>query len=60
MLSTKVDVVSESVSDGVGTIKVTGYLRGTPVNVNQLIHLTDIGTFQMDKICSEQDINRYF
>ncbi|RHY83057.1 hypothetical protein DYB37_000869 [Aphanomyces astaci] len=29
---------------------VSGYIRGRPLSVNQLLHLTDIGTFQMSHI----------
>ncbi|POM77564.1 Pre-rRNA-processing protein TSR1 [Phytophthora palmivora] len=31
----------------VGELQVNGYLRGKPLSVNQLIHITDVGTFQM-------------
>lgn len=32
------------------TLKVTGYLRGAPLDVNQLIHLPGLGDFQMQRI----------
>lgn len=35
-------------SDGV--LKVTGYLRGVPLNVNGLVHIPELGTFQMSQI----------
>ncbi|KAI9908137.1 hypothetical protein PsorP6_004456 [Peronosclerospora sorghi] len=34
----------------VGDLKVNGYLRGKPLSVNQLIHITDVGTFQLSHI----------
>lgn len=34
----------------VGELMVNGYLRGKPLSVNQLIHVTDVGTFQMSRI----------
>lgn len=30
--------------------QLTGYIRGKPLSVNQLVHLTGIGTFQMATI----------
>ncbi|CAG9859624.1 unnamed protein product [Phyllotreta striolata] len=33
-----------------GTLKVTGYLRGTNLSVNQLIHIPGLGDFQMTQI----------
>ncbi|XP_068905473.1 pre-rRNA-processing protein TSR1 homolog [Tenebrio molitor] len=33
-----------------GTLKVTGYLRGSPLSVNGLVHLPGIGDFQMSQI----------
>uniref|UniRef100_A0A146LG16 Pre-rRNA-processing protein TSR1 homolog n=1 Tax=Lygus hesperus TaxID=30085 RepID=A0A146LG16_LYGHE len=35
---------------GVGTLQVTGYLRGVPLNVNSLVHIPGWGDFQMSKI----------
>ncbi|KAG7401871.1 ribosome biogenesis protein tsr1 [Phytophthora boehmeriae] len=34
----------------VGDLQVNGYLRGKPLSVNQLVHITDVGTFQMSRI----------
>jgi pre-rRNA-processing protein TSR1 len=34
----------------VGELQVNGYLRGKPLSVNQLIHITDVGTFQLSRI----------
>ncbi|CAL1271217.1 unnamed protein product [Larinioides sclopetarius] len=33
-----------------GTLKVSGYIRGQPLNVNSLVHLPGWGTFQMSQI----------
>lgn len=33
-----------------GTLKLTGYLRGTSLNVNSLIHIPGLGDFQMSQI----------
>ncbi|KAL3283543.1 hypothetical protein HHI36_006682 [Cryptolaemus montrouzieri] len=37
-------------SGGLGTLKVTGYLRGAPLSVNGLIHLPGLGDYQMLQI----------
>lgn len=41
-----------------GTLKVTGYLRGTTLSVNQLIHIPGLGDFQMSQIDAPPDPNR--
>lgn len=33
-----------------GTLKISGYLRGMPLNANGLVHITGIGDFQMSQI----------
>lgn len=38
-----------------GTLKVTGYLRGTTLSVNQLIHIPGLGDFQMIQIDAPPD-----
>lgn len=40
---------------GYGTLKLTGYLRGQSLNVNQLIHIPGWGDFQMSQIDSSDD-----
>jgi len=42
-------------SDGRATLKVCGFLRGRPLNVNRLVHLPGVGTFQVEKVTSEAD-----
>ncbi|CAI5715468.1 unnamed protein product [Hyaloperonospora brassicae] len=34
----------------VSELQVNGYVRGKPLSVNQLIHITDVGTFQLSRI----------
>lgn len=41
-----------------GTLKLTGYLRGTTLSVNQLIHIPGLGDFQMSQIDAPQDPNK--
>ncbi|XP_037935947.1 pre-rRNA-processing protein TSR1 homolog [Teleopsis dalmanni] len=38
-----------------GTLKVTGFLRGTPLDVNGLVHIPGLGDFQMSQIDAPQD-----
>lgn len=33
-----------------GTLKVSGYVRGKPLSVNGLIHLPNLGDFQMSQV----------
>ncbi|VDK70088.1 unnamed protein product [Litomosoides sigmodontis] len=37
------------------TLKVSGYLRGQPLNVNSLVHVSWMGDFQMKQIVVEDD-----
>ncbi|OZJ03380.1 hypothetical protein BZG36_04488 [Bifiguratus adelaidae] len=37
-------------ADVVGTLKVTGYARGTPFTANRLVHLQNLGDFQVSHI----------
>lgn len=41
-----------------GTLKVTGYLRGTALSVNQLVHIPGLGDFQMSQIDAPEDPNK--
>lgn len=43
---------------GLGTLKVTGYLRGTALSVNGLIHIPGMGDFQMLQIDAPYDPNK--
>lgn len=41
-----------------GTLQVTGYLRGSPLSVNGLVHIPGMGDFQMQQIEAPYDPNR--
>ena len=41
--------------DGKGTLKVTGFLRGSCLSVNGLVHLPGFGEFQMNRIEAPSD-----
>lgn len=47
-----------SYSGSLGTLKITGYLRGTTLSVNQLIHISGLGDFQMSQIDAPPDPNK--
>lgn len=49
MLAEDVEYVPDAEGES-GTLKVSGYLRGMPLNVNGLIHITGLGDFQMVRI----------
>lgn len=49
MLAEEVEYVPNSEGDS-GTLKISGYLRGLPLNVNGLVHITGLGDFQMSRI----------
>ena len=36
-------------------LRVSGYVRGVPLNVNSLVHLTGIGTYRLRRIEHAQD-----
>lgn len=38
-----------------GTLQVTGFLRGVPLSVNQLVHIPGLGDFQLEQIASPTD-----
>ncbi|KAM7358218.1 tsr1 ribosome assembly factor [Cochliomyia hominivorax] len=42
-------------SEDEGLLKVTGFLRGTPLDVNGLVHIAGLGDFQMSQIDAPQD-----
>lgn len=49
MLSEAVEFVPDAEGEN-GTLKITGYLRGMPLNVNGLVHVSGLGDFQMSQI----------
>lgn len=46
------------ISGTLGTLKLTGYLRGTTLSANQLLHLPGLGDFQISQIDSPADPNK--
>ncbi|PIK52187.1 putative pre-rRNA-processing protein TSR1-like [Apostichopus japonicus] len=56
MLVERSEFVPHEDSESVGTLKVTGFLRGPPLSVNGLVHLTGLGDFQMQQIDASPDL----
>lgn len=54
MLAEEVEYIPDADGDS-GTLKVTGYLRGMPLNVNGLVHISGLGDFQMSRIDGLED-----
>lgn len=54
MLAENVEYVPDS-EGTMGTLKVTGYLRGNTLSVNGLVHLPGLGDFQMSQIDAPSD-----
>ncbi|XP_049866337.1 pre-rRNA-processing protein TSR1 homolog [Pectinophora gossypiella] len=54
MLAEEVEYIPDAEGDS-GTLKVSGYLRGMPLNVNGLVHITGLGDFQMSQIDALDD-----
>ncbi|KAG0054160.1 hypothetical protein BGZ83_011856 [Gryganskiella cystojenkinii] len=52
MLAESVAFESNPSDPSVGTLRVTGYARGTHFNANRLVHLQNFGDFQLEKITS--------
>ncbi|XP_018570304.1 pre-rRNA-processing protein TSR1 homolog [Anoplophora glabripennis] len=57
LLAEEVEYLPEETGT-LGTLKVTGYLRGTALSVNQLIHIPGLGDFQMAQIDALSDPNK--
>uniref|UniRef100_A0A2M4A635 Pre-rRNA-processing protein TSR1 homolog n=1 Tax=Anopheles triannulatus TaxID=58253 RepID=A0A2M4A635_9DIPT len=60
MLGEKVEFVPstgahDEVAGVLGTLKVTGFLRGVALSVNQLVHIPGLGDFQLEAIASPDD-----
>ncbi|BFZ06780.1 hypothetical protein BsWGS_09819 [Bradybaena similaris] len=57
LLAESVEFVADTLAQQaeVGTLKVSGYLRGKNLNVNQLVHLPGLGDFQMSQINETND-----
>lgn len=54
MLAEEVEYVADTEGDS-GTLKISGYLRGMPLTVNGLVHITGLGDFQMSRIDGLED-----
>lgn len=39
-----------------GAMQISGYLRGAGMNASQLLHLTNFGTFQIEKILVDEEV----
>lgn len=50
-----VEYVTVPTDTQMGTLKVTGFLRGSPLNVNNLVHIPGLGDFQMSQIDAPTD-----
>ncbi|CAD7004634.1 pre-rRNA-processing protein TSR1 homolog [Ceratitis capitata] len=56
LFSDKISIESQlSQCDNNVTLKVTGFLRGAPLNENSLVHIPGLGDFQMQQIVSTPD-----
>lgn len=55
LMAEKISFEENSENPEVGTLKVTGYLRGRVLNVNNLVHLPGWGDFQMSQIDAPLD-----
>ncbi|XP_050441280.1 pre-rRNA-processing protein TSR1 homolog [Adelges cooleyi] len=50
LLAEELSFVTENADDKVGTMKVSGFLRGQALSVNSLVHIPGWGDFQMNQI----------
>lgn len=55
MLVHKWSYTPSQTQEKTGTLCVRGYLRGQNMSANQLVHLVNFGTFQIEKITATQD-----
>ncbi|XP_075552207.1 tsr1 ribosome assembly factor [Dermacentor variabilis] len=55
MLAESVEFCPHESQNLVGTLKVSGYIRGKPLSVNSLIHIPGHGDFQMTQIDAPDD-----
>ena len=44
-----------SFQNTIGTLKVSGFVRGTSLSVNSLVHLPGLGDFQLEQIDMPSD-----
>lgn len=57
MLVQNFEYYSDMNNPDFGELKLFGYLRGAPLHPDHLVHLTDLGDFQIAKVESYNDIN---
>lgn len=50
LLAQKLEFVPDIQAPAQGTLLVSGYVRGRGLNVNQLVHLTGVGDFQLKQV----------
>jgi len=55
LLADHMENVGDGDVDGKSTVKISGYIRGRPLNVNQLVYLPGAGEFQMSQIDMPKD-----
>ncbi|XP_060703903.1 pre-rRNA-processing protein TSR1 homolog isoform X2 [Hemiscyllium ocellatum] len=55
LLAQQVTFEADAGNGLVGTLKVSGYIRGQPLNVNRLVHIVGHGDFQMQQIDGSPD-----
>ncbi|KAL3222902.1 hypothetical protein MRX96_049908, partial [Rhipicephalus microplus] len=55
MLAESVEFCPHEGQNLVGTLKVSGYIRGKPLSVNSLVHISGHGDFQMTQIDAPDD-----
>lgn len=55
MLAYAAEFVPSQESDQVGTLKVSGFVRGQTLNVNSLVHIVGHGDFQMSQVDAPPD-----
>ncbi|XP_065669773.1 pre-rRNA-processing protein TSR1 homolog isoform X2 [Hydra vulgaris] len=55
LMAEHLEFVEEDIKENHGTLKVSGFLRGKPLSVNGLIHLPDLGDFQINQIDAPAD-----
>lgn len=46
----KIEFITKDENSDLGTLKITGFLRGNPLNVNGLVHISGLGDFQLNRI----------
>jgi len=55
LLADHMENVGEANEENKGTVKISGYIRGRPLSVNQLVFLPGVGEFQMSQIDGPTD-----